>query len=137
MNPFRRYLLVLPLTGLLIANVPAESEYKTPNNLTIDDKKMMLSGKADYQSCLRENMSKYEDKVGDPRALVDIAMTTCEETLTAFDQKLQENDLHPDYRQYYVDRVRKDSASEALRQALFIFSQRQNAPAATPEKGGE
>lgn len=140
----RPFLLALPLASLLAAANAWAEEYKTPANLTADDRAMMMDGKADYKRCLAENLRKYQDRVGDPRALADAAMSVCVETLETFNQELKDRNLHPDYREHYISKVRKEGASGAVQQAMFVISQRQSAeqeqqrqktPAVEPDTG--
>lgn len=127
MARIKLFIFLLPLAGLMIATgARAEEEYKTPANLTDKDRAMMLNGKADYKHCMSENVRKYQSKVGDPRALAELAMSQCIETLAAFDQELKDRNFHPDYREHYVTRVRNEGARDAVQQAMFAISQRQN-----------
>lgn len=105
-----------------------ETEYKTPANMTAEDRTIISEGVADYRSCLSEQMSELDAKIGDPRALTDAAMEQCKPTLAEFDQAMKNQNFDPNFRKHYVESVKNRSAGEALKQAMFMAAQKQAEP---------
>ncbi len=114
--------IVLLLTG---TGMTGAADYKTPVNMTNDDRRQLMAGGNEYQQCVMGELRELASKVDDPRALTDAAMASCSDTLTAFAEEMAANNYDPDFSNYYIDKVKSRVANAAVRQALVFASQKQ------------
>ncbi len=121
--PVPKTLFLAVLLSVTVSPAFAE-DYKTPANMTAEDKSALLSGSSEYEQCVTARLREDESGIDDPRALADAAMDSCSEMLTAFAEKMAADNYHPDFSNYYLGKVKHRVANEALRQAMFIASQK-------------
>lgn len=116
--------LFLALLLSVTATPALADDYKTPANMTVEDKSALLSSSREYEQCVTARLRELESRIDDPRALADAAMASCNEMLTAFAEKMAADNYHPDFSNYYLGKVKHRVANETLRQAMFIASQK-------------
>lgn len=127
--PKPTYTAFIPIMLLLASTAvhAGEDDYKTPANMADEDRHMLLTGSSEYSDCLTDKLREYGARVGDARALTDVAMASCEERLAELDEQMQAGNFHPDFRQHYVRSVKNRAARETVREAMYIVSQHESA----------
>ncbi|MDZ7736829.1 MAG: hypothetical protein U5P41_12575 [Gammaproteobacteria bacterium] len=111
---------------ILLSGMVAAEEYKTPANMTNEDRQTLMAGSNEYEQCVTSSVRELAPRIGDPRALADAAMASCSNTLTAFAEGMATDNYHPDFSNYYIGRVKNRVANTAVQQAMIIVSQKQS-----------
>lgn len=113
---------------ILFSGIVAAGEYKTPANMTNEDRQALMAGSNEYEQCVTSKVRELAPGVGDPRALADAAMASCSDTLTAFAEEMATDNYHPDFSNYYIGKIKNRVANTAVQQAMFIAAQKQTQP---------
>ncbi|MCS3903041.1 hypothetical protein J2T55_001058 [Methylohalomonas lacus] len=120
-----KYLLATLLL-LLSAPLAAEEDYKTPANMSPEDRRDLMAASDAYESCVREELNERAADIDDPRALADAAMAACSKMLTTMAEEMAADNYHPDFSNYYIGKVKNRVANDAVRQAMVFASQKQS-----------
>ncbi len=117
-----KYLLATLLL-LLSAPLAAEEDYKTPANMSAEDRRDLMAASDAYASCVRSELNERAAEIEDPRALADAAMEGCSKMLTTMAEEMAADNYHPDFSNYYIGKVKNRVANDAVRQAMVFASQ--------------
>lgn len=129
--------LALGSVMILFSVLAHAEEYKTPANMSVEDRRSLMASSSDYERCVITRVQELAPRVGDPRALADAALASCSNMLTDFAEQMTEDNYHPDFSNYYIRKVKYRVANTAVQQAMFISAQKQSpssadAPAEQP-----
>lgn len=116
---------------LMISSAAMAEDYKTPANMTIDDRRELMAASGEYENCVRTRLQELAPKISDPRAMADAATVSCHGILTGLAEYMATENYDPNYSKYYIKQVRRDVASNALRQSL-IYDARRHAEQTAP-----
>lgn len=119
MSKYLLAFLLLPLS----APLAAEEDYKTPANMSPEDRRDLMAASDAYESCVRSELNERAAEIEDPRALADAAMEACSKMLTTMAEEMAADNYHPDFSNYYIGKVKNRVANDAVRQAMVFASQ--------------
>lgn len=105
--------IIVVLLGVS-AGAAAEEKYRSPGDMTVEERAAMMQGVSDYNNCVyREGLAKV-DEFPDIRQAADAAMEACSGSIDALRAKIESFRFEPAFGDHFVQHARSRAAKNLI-----------------------
>ena len=135
----KKIMLLLASLGLALScSYTLAEEFRSPQEMTSDDREIINEAQADYYDCVQEKMLEFSNNSDDPRIISDQVLDVCSVILIKLDGDLGERNMNPHFTQRYIYNTKNKAAKQLLKNLMMIIASRQQAiDPDTAENSGE
>jgi len=90
------------LSGAAFAEDPPTAAGRSPGDMTVEERRVMMQGVADYNACVYKEAMAKVDSLPDIRQAADQAMSACEETIDGLKEKIEGYGFEPGFAEQFT-----------------------------------
>jgi len=97
-----RLVIGASLTGTVGADEPPATAGRSPGDMTVEERRVMMQGVADYNACVYKEAMARVESLPDIRQAADQAMSACEETIDGLKEKIEGYGFEPGFAEQFT-----------------------------------
>lgn len=106
--------------------VSAETaDYRLPNEISEEEWEQVGNKKAEYNTCLKEEMINYVDKGKDARQVANQVLEVCSVHLHAIQKQMNDNNVQPEFTQRFIYNTKNKASRQMLGGIMMLMAQQQ------------
>ena len=89
-------------SGATAAEPTPTAQGRSPGDMTVEERRVMMQGVADYNACVYKEAMAKVDSLPDIRQAADQAMSACEETIDSLKEKIEGYGFEPGFAEQFT-----------------------------------
>jgi len=107
-------LLLVPLAGAEETGTASETAYRSPGDMTMEERTAMMSGVSDYNGCVYKEAMARVDKLPDIRQAADEAMAACKNRIDSLRALIDGYGFEPGFGEQFTHHAQSRAARTLL-----------------------